>query len=93
MLHDLFHEALGKALASMLREDVNVSQIGEGGPVGHDTAKADLPILVEDGEAQRIDDRPFNDGARDARRPIGLGEEAVDRVDIEGRLIARELIS
>lgn len=47
VLHDLFHETPPQPFPSMLREDVNVREIGEGSFVSYDPSKTNLLTVTE----------------------------------------------
>jgi len=47
LLHDLFHETPPQPFPSMLREDVNVREIGEGSFVSYDPSKTNLLTVTE----------------------------------------------
>jgi hypothetical protein len=72
MPHYLFHETQGQALAAMLGQDVNVSEIGERCFVCYDSRKAYGLILKEQAKTQGIRNRAFDDRAWNAGRPVRL---------------------
>ena len=92
MFHDVFHESLGEPFAAVPRNDVNIRKECERGLVCYDACKADLLILMENGEAQGIRNCAFDNGAWNAGRPVRLREEAVDPFYIEAALIAGKFV-
>src|SRR5215469_4140034 len=92
MSNDLLHETPRKSFAPMLWKNVHVRKVREGCLVSYDTGKADLLTLAQNTETERIRYRALDDGARNARRPIRLGEEAVNRAYVKARVVARDFV-
>lgn len=81
---DGFHEALGKAVATVGFEDVDVAEIGEGGFVGDYAGEGYLFAGGGVGaEGEGVIDGFIERGARDVFAPVHAGECGVDGGAVE----------
>ena len=74
-------------LPPIVGEDVDVGEIGEGGPVGDEAGEADLRAVVEGGHAQRMRDGAAQHVERDVLRPVRSAQEPMGGLDIDARRI------
>ena len=88
MLDYPLHEAERNTFAAVLRQDIDVGKIAESCFVGHHAGKADLPALMERPKAQGIFYRALDNGARNAGRPVGLSQKAMNRRYVEACFVA-----
>src|SRR5262249_25472212 len=72
------------------REDEDVAHVGVRGAVGHAAREADLLAVFVDPETERALQAALHDLARNAGRPVGLSQEAVDDVDVEERRVVAD---
>jgi len=92
MSNDLLHETPRKPFAPMLWKNVHVRKVCEGCLVSYDAGKANLSALAKNTKTERILYCALDDRARNAGRPIRLGEEAVNRTYVEARFVARDFV-
>jgi hypothetical protein len=90
--NDLLHETTRKSFTPMLWKNVHVRKVCERCLVSYDAGKPNLSALAQNTETERIRYRTLDDRERNARRPIGLGEEAVNRTYVESRFVARDFV-
>src|SRR4051812_29065600 len=89
------HELEAKAAAAVLVEDVHVVQERDLPrlPV-RDTREADLhPVEIEADEARRVVVQTLLLLSRPPRRPVGVGQERGDRVEIDALAVVVELVA
>lgn len=70
---------------------MDVAEIGERRPAGHDPREADLLGTGEEPEAERMEQSALDDLDRDARRPIGGRQTTLDDDGIDPRRIGGDL--
>src|SRR5215467_478713 len=87
MLNDLLHKAPRQIFAAMLGKNINVRQIRESRLIGDDPSKPHLLTLAENTKTEGISYGAFDNSAWNSERPIGLGQKAVNRIDVELRFI------
>jgi hypothetical protein len=90
MHEDALDEPVAESAAATVLDDEDVGEIGVGGEVGDDAREADLAITLEETERDGAGDGALDDVARDARRPVGSGQDAVHEIDVEPRAIGGE---
>src|SRR5206468_3688183 len=78
-------------LPAMRRQHEDVGEVSECRLVGDEAREADLRAALVQAEAERMRDGALDELARDARRPVARGEEAVDDVEIELPLLVGDL--
>src|SRR5690606_32944080 len=64
------HQPLGKPSPAVLRQYEYIAQIGDGRVVGNDAGKSDLPITLQQREAQGVRQRPLDRGRGNSLGPI-----------------------
>jgi len=64
-------------------QNVDIRQVRKRGSVRDDTREAYLFFAVKQAEAQRVQNGAFDNGDGDARRPVALRQERVNRNRIE----------
>jgi hypothetical protein len=85
MGHDDFHQPPRQALTSVPLQDVHVRQVRIRRSIGDDAREANLLSVGVHTKAERAANRTLDYGTRYAGRPVGVGEEGMDRVEIEAR--------
>jgi hypothetical protein len=82
-----------EAAAAVVREDVDVREVGDRRPVREGACKRDLALAVVDADdAVGLADEAVNGVARPSLRPVRVvGEVVVDGVDVDARRVVVEL--
>ena len=84
MGHHRPHGRLAEAPAAVGFQDIDLTEIGEGGKIGYHAGESDLASVTGiDSEAERIGDRTGNNLAGYSPGPVAAAEEGVDGIHVE----------
>src|SRR5271165_16669 len=90
MPHDLFHEPLPQAATAKRLEHEYISDVSVGRVVGDHARESHLLVLCVNSEAERVLDRAGYNVPRDSLRPVALGQETMDDIQINPFMIGAD---
>lgn len=92
VLQKAFDDPFSQSLPAMFGMNNNVAHPCKGRMIGHRPRKANLLVIAEEAEAERVLDGFLHRTSRSVRRPITVAQETCDRVDIQTSLIVGQNI-
>src|SRR5271166_6285448 len=90
MPHDTFHEPLPQAATAKRLEHEYISDVSVGRVVGDHARESHLLVLCVNSEAERVLDRAGYNVPRDSLRPVALGQETMDDIQINPFMIGAD---